>query len=92
MSRVPCSWSTMPTTMNAVALNAAWARSIVQPAMVVAVVPQPNTAIMKPSWLIVPSASSSLRSVRRRARRAPTTIVTTPTLTTTGRHQSMARA
>jgi hypothetical protein len=82
----------MPTTMNAVALKAPWASSIVQPAIVVALVPQPNTAIMKPSWLIVPSARSSLRSVRRSARMPPTIIVATPTVTTTGRHHSVVRA
>ena len=53
-SRVPRWWSTMPTTMNEAALNAPWASSMMQPATSAVGVPHPNTAIMKPSWLIVP--------------------------------------
>ena len=41
-------------------------------------VPQPNTAIMNPSWLTVPCASSSLRSCWRSARSPPSTIVAMP--------------
>ena len=74
--------------MNAAALNAAWARSSTLPATIAADVPQPKTATMKPSWLIVPYASSSLRSYWRSARRPPTIMVVTPTTSTTGRHRS----
>ena len=44
----------MPTTMNEAALKAPWASSMMQPATSAVGVPHPNTAIMKPSWLIVP--------------------------------------
>ena len=47
MSRVPVWWSTMPTTMNSAALNAAWATSSTQPAVVAAGVPAPNRIIMQ---------------------------------------------
>ena len=53
-SRVPRWWSTIPATMKAAALKAPWASSITQPAVSAAGVPQPNTAIISPSWLIVP--------------------------------------
>ena len=75
----------MPTTMNAAALKAPWASSITLPATSAVGVPQPKTAIINPSWLTVPSARSSLRSVRRIARSPPPIIVTTPTVTTVGR-------
>ena len=78
----------MPATMKAAALKAPWASSMTQPAVSAAGVPQPNTAIISPSWLIVPKARSSLRSCWRIARRPPPIIVTTPTVTTTGRHRS----
>ena len=39
MSRVPVWWSMIPTTMKSVALNAAWATSSIQPAVVAAGVP-----------------------------------------------------
>ena len=72
--------------MNAAALNMPWASSTAAPVTSAAIEPQPSTIIMKPSWLIVPIANSSLRSVWRSARTAPTSIVTAPTVTTTGRH------
>jgi hypothetical protein len=54
MSRVPASWSTMPTTMNSAALNAPWASSTTTPACARSYSPMPNSSIMNPSWLTVP--------------------------------------
>ena len=92
-SRVPNWWSRMPTTMNVGGLEARRGRAAAphRPPSPPAV-PMPNTATMKPSWLTVPKASSSLRSYWRRARSPPATIVTRPTPITTGRHQSTSTA
>ena len=84
-SRVPRFRSMVPTDMNRAALNTAWASSITHPAAVAAGVPMPNSTIRKPSWLTVPWASSSLRSCWRIDRRPPNTIVTAPTVSTSGR-------
>ena len=85
MSLVPSWWSITPTDMNSVALNTAWARTSTQPAVADSAVPMPNSTNMKPSWLIVPKASSSLRSCWRRARNPPNSIDTAPIVTTAGR-------
>ena len=85
MSRVPVWWSMMPTTMNSAALNRAWPKIIATPAVVASGVPTPNRTSRKPSWLTVPNASRSLRSYWRRARRAASTIVVTPAITTIAR-------
>ena len=61
-SRVPSWWSITPTDMNSVALNTAWASTSTQPAVTDSGVPMPKSTNMKPSWLIVPNASSSFRS------------------------------
>ena len=87
---MPVWWSTMPTTMNAIALNRAWAISRTMPACVAAGVPAPNRTTRKPSWLTVPWASSSLRSCWRRARSPPAIIVTRPTVSTSGRHGAIS--
>ena len=74
--------------MKAAALNAPWARSSTLPATIASAEPQPNTTIMNPSWLTVPSASSNLRSVWRSARRPASSIVATPTVATRGLHMA----
>jgi hypothetical protein len=86
MSRVCASWSTIPTTMNSAALNSPWASTNAHPAAVASGWPMPRRTTMKPSWLIVPKASSCFRSKDRNARKPPATIVTSPTVTTSGRH------
>lgn len=86
MSRVCRPWSTIPTTMNRVALNRAWATSRAQPATVASGRPMPTSTVMNPSWLMVPKASNCFRSHGRRALRPPAIMVTRPTVTTSGRH------
>ncbi|OUD81222.1 hypothetical protein BC477_19445 [Clavibacter michiganensis subsp. michiganensis] len=44
-------------------------------------VPYPTTTVRKPSWLTVPYARTSLRSICLRARQPPTSIVATPSET-----------
>ena len=88
MSRVPVSWSMMPTTMNNAALKTAWANSSKLTATAASAVPAPATTNMKPSWLTVPKASSSLRSCWRSARKPPAIIVTRPTVNTVGRQKA----
>lgn len=80
MSRVPVVWSMIPTTMNSAALNIAWATTIVMPASAASRVPRPTRTIMKPSWLTVPNASTSLRSKARIARHPARTIVSRPSV------------
>ena len=53
-SRVPASWSMMPTIMNSGALNTAWARSMASPAIAASRVPRPLATMRKPSWETVP--------------------------------------
>jgi hypothetical protein len=89
MSRVPVQRSRTPTTMNRAPLNSAWATRRAQPAVVAAGVPAPKSTTIRPSWLTVPDARSSLRSCWRRARRPPTNMVTIPTVRTSGRHTVM---
>ena len=85
-SRVPASWSRMPTTRNSAALNSACATSIATPASAAFAVPAPNSTASRPSWLTVPYASSSFRSVCRSAAQPPSSSVTSPATTVTGRH------
>src|SRR5690606_17621742 len=85
-SRVPAWWSTIPTTMNSAALNSAWARTSSLASTTVSGVPRPNNTTMKPSWLTVPYASSSLRPNCTSPCRPPATIVPEPTATPDG-HQ-----
>ena len=53
MSRVPVSWSTMPALMKSAALKAQWLRMWNTPATAPASVPNPNSSVMSPRWLIV---------------------------------------
>ena len=53
-SRVPVAWSMTPTLRNKVALNSACASSIARPAWPAALVPNPTSSVMNPSWLTVP--------------------------------------
>ena len=55
------------------------------PASWAALVPSPHMMIMKPSWLTVPYASSSLMSSWRSARQPPRIIVAEPSSMITGR-------
>ena len=67
-SRVPVAWSMTPTVRKSADLNSAWAMVIVRPAAASSWLPAPTSTMRKPSWLTVPKASSSLRSVCRSAR------------------------
>ncbi len=53
MSRVPHSWSMMPAAMNSPALKVAWLMMWNTPATAASGVPMPNSAVMRPRWLIV---------------------------------------
>jgi hypothetical protein len=90
MSRVWASWSTMPTTMNRLALKRACASRRAQPAVVASGWPIPSSTVRKPSWPIVPKARSCLRSRGRSARRPPAIMVNPPTTTTIGRQAPTA--
>ena len=52
-SRLPASRSMMPTSMNRVALNSAWAKVCTTAAARASAVPTPVTATSRPSWLTV---------------------------------------
>ncbi len=67
-SRVPAAASTTPTTRNSEALNIACAPIIASPASAAPRVPRPTSRMMRPSWLTVPNARTSLRSYCRSAR------------------------
>lgn len=67
------------------ALNSAWATSMVSPARARSLVPAPTSTMRKPSWLTVPNASTSLRSVSRSARHPATSIDTSPSVSTVTR-------
>ena len=48
--------------------------------------PAPTITVIKPSWLTVPKARINFRSYSRTARQPANSIVTTPSITTIGRH------
>ena len=76
----------MPTTMKSAALNIACATTIVMPARAASRVPMPTRTIMKPSWLTVPKARTSLRSYARMARQPARIIDSRPKLMMVMRH------
>ena len=86
MSRVPVAWSMTPTTMNSAALNMACAHSMASPASIRSLPPAPTITVIRPSWLTVPNARISFRSYSRTARQPASSTVTTPRVTTIGRH------
>ena len=86
MSRVPVAWSMTPTTMNSEALNIAWAHSRASPASIMSLPPVPTITVIRPSWLTVPNARISFRSYSRTARQPASSMVSTPSTTTVGRH------
>ena len=86
MSRVPVAWSMMPTTMNSAALNIACAHSMASPASIMSLPPAPTITVISPSWLTVPNARISFRSYSRTARQPASSMVSTPSVITMGRH------
>ena len=76
--------------MKSDALNTAWAISRVTPANTVSGVPTPKSTIIRPSWLTVPCARTSLMSCWRSARYPPISIDAMPAVTTIGRHGGYA--
>ena len=86
MSRVPVAWSMTPTTMKSDALNMACAHSMASPASIMSLPPPPTITVMSPSWLTVPNARINLRSYSRTARHPASSIVSTPSVMTVGRH------
>ena len=86
MSRVPVAWSMTPTTMNSAALNMACAHSRASPASIRSLPPAPTITVIKPNWLTVPNARISFRSYSRTARQPASSTVSTPSVTTIGRH------
>ena len=53
MSRVPHSWSMIPAAMKRLALKMAWLMMWNTPATAASGVPMPNSAVMRPRWLMV---------------------------------------
>ena len=86
MSRVPVAWSITPTTMNSAALNMACAHSMASPASIMSLPPAPTMTVINPSWLTVPNARINLRSYSRTARQPASSMVSTPSVITVGRH------
>ena len=78
MSRVPLSWSMMPTAMNSDALKVAWLSVWKMAATMASGVPMPSRAVISPRWLIVEYASSPLRSCWKMAMKEPSNSVQTP--------------
>ena len=62
MSRVPLSWSMMPTAMNSDALNVAWFRMWNTAATAASGLFRPSSKVIKPRCEMVEYASSPLRS------------------------------
>lgn len=89
MSRVPASWSTMPTLMNSAALKVAWLSTCSTATAAAAGVPKPSSMVINPRWLTVEKASSALRSSRKQAIQAATTMVTSPVSDTIRNHASV---
>ena len=61
-SRVPASWSMMPTVMNIAALAAAWLYRWSVAPMTAPLPPKPRKVTMRPSWLMVPYARIAFKS------------------------------
>jgi hypothetical protein len=73
--------------MKRAALKAPCASSTVTPASVAFSYPAPNSTTSRPSWLVVPCASSSFASRCASARHPPISIVARPTPRTSGRQK-----
>ena len=67
--------------MKRAALNTAWATTRETAAKMAFPLPSDIIAVIRPSWLTVPQASTSLASAWRRAPIAPQNIVSRPTVT-----------
>ena len=80
-SRLPVRMSISPTAMKRAALNTAWATTSETAAKMAFPLPSDIMAVIRPSWLTVPQASTSLASAWRRAPLAPQNIVSRPTVT-----------
>ena len=53
MSRVPVSWSTMPTAMKSDALKVAWFSMWKTAATAPSALLRPSSSVIRPRWLIV---------------------------------------
>ena len=62
MSRVPVSWSMMPTAMNSDALKVAWFIMWNTAATAASSLFRPSSSVIRPRWLMVEYASSAFRS------------------------------
>ena len=89
ISRVPVSWSTMPTTKNSAALNAAWLSRCAVPAKRPSSDARPYRLISRPSCDTVEYASRALRSVWRRASHDPQNSVARPSGTSSPDHRAL---
>ena len=78
MSRVPVSWSMMPTDMNSEALKVAWLSMWNTAATAASGLFMPSSKVMSPRWLSVEYASRPLRSFWNMATKAHSSSVTRP--------------
>jgi hypothetical protein len=78
MSRVPVSWSMMPTDMNSEALKVAWFIMWNTAATAASSLFRPSSNVIRPRWLMVEYASRPLRSFWNIAEYAPRSRVMAP--------------
>ena len=89
MSRVPVSWSMMPTDMNSEALKVAWLSMWNTAATAASGLFMPSSKVMSPRWLSVEYASRPLRSFWNMATKAHNSSVTRPAPPTIQNHISV---